>query len=320
MVSTKEIIERGARGASGTNSPQLYILGIIYVILSLLIIYEIIRTIKITKSIWKNITSRFRILILSSCFLGSFLTSLFRLISFNWKSMFLILFFYYDIPVWLEFCTFSLYFLYIAKTLYLIEGKQTRIKKHLDLIFSIIIIGSFILIIIVSYFDAENLKDETKYKGADKVKTLYLIILFLFLILLYIIMGIKYYKKFGDYLLVKIQKERIKYIMILIIIDGLISITFLIWSIFAAFNANSLTNNSRKNLENEEYSKFDTYILLVDLFFDLIPAFVLFIILHHILSIEKGIFQREENILLADLDDDGFNDNKNEYKLMDLAN
>ncbi|KAJ5074088.1 integral membrane protein [Anaeramoeba ignava] len=319
MVSPKERIERSARGASGTNSPQLYILGIIYLIFSLLVLYEIIRTIRTIKPIWKNITSRFRILILSSCFWELFLASLFRLISFNWKSIFLILFFYYNIPVWFEFCTFSLYFLYIAKTLQLIEGKQTRIKKHLDLIFSIIIIGNLILIIIVCYFDAENLKDETKYKGIDKVQTLYLLILLLFLILLFIIMGIKYYKKFGDYLLVKIQKERIKYIMILIIIDGLIFITFLIWSIFGAFNANSLSNNSRKSLDNEEYSKYDTFILF-DLFFDLTPAFVLFIILHHILSIEKRMFQREENILLADLDDDGFNDNKNEYKLFDIKN
>ncbi|KAJ5074089.1 hypothetical protein M0811_00717 [Anaeramoeba ignava] len=315
MVSPKERIERSARGASGTNSPQLYILGIIYLIVSLLVLYEIIRTIRTIKSIWKNITSRFRILILSFCFLELFLVSLFRLISFNWKSIFLILFFYYNIPVWFEFCTFSLYFLYIAKTLQLIEGKQTRIKKHLDLIFSIIIIGDLIFIILVSYFDAENLKDETKYKGAEKAETLYLLILSLFLILLFIIMGIKYYKKFGDYLLVKIQKERIKYIMILIIIDGLIFVAFFIWSIFGAFNANSLSNNSRKSLDNEEYSKYDTFIL----FFDLIPAFVLFIILHHILSIEKRMFQREENILLAD-PDDGFNDNKNDYRLMDLVN
>ncbi|KAJ5074080.1 hypothetical protein M0811_00708 [Anaeramoeba ignava] len=319
MVSSLEIVKRSARGASGTGSPQLYISGIISAIIALLMLYEIIRTVKLTGSTWKNLTSRFRFLILSSCFLELTLSSIVFIVSFNWKSTFLIIFFYTTFPVFIRFCTFSFYILYLVKTLYMIEGKQTKLKKYLDLIFSISVIGDFILIVILDHLDAKNINEGKDSLGSNLLSSLYIIVLMLPLSILFGIMGVKYYKKFKDYLLVSIQKERIKYIMILIIIEGSIFTIFLIYALFSAFGINKISITVDNYLENEEYSKYDTYALIFSLVFVIIPALVLFIILHHILSIEKGMFQREENILLAG-DDDNNENLDNEYKLFDVKN
>ncbi|KAJ5074084.1 hypothetical protein M0811_00712 [Anaeramoeba ignava] len=300
MVSSLEIVKRTARAASGTGSPQLYIIGIISAIVALLVLYEIIRTIRLTRSIWKNITSRFRILILSSCFLELFLTSIFFLISFNWKSIFSIIFFYITFPVWLQFCTFTFYILYLAKTLYMIEGKETKLKKYLDLIFGILIGFNFIFVILLDYFNSKILEKGKSNLGADILATLYIVFLMVPLVVLFTIMGVKYFKKSKEYVLVKIQKERIKYTIILIIIDDLIFTVFLVSTLFGAFGANKITSTVNGYLEDEEYSKYDTSILLITLIFVMIPAFVLFLILHRVLSIEKRMFQREENILLTD--------------------
>ncbi|KAJ5074079.1 hypothetical protein M0811_00707 [Anaeramoeba ignava] len=318
MASILEIVKRAARAASGTRSPQLYILGIISAILALLILYEIIRTIKLTGSIWKNITSRFRILILTSCFLEITLTSIVSLVSFNWKSVFLIIFFYTTLPTFLQFCTFSFYILYLAKTLFMIEGKQTKLKKYLDLIFVISIIVYFILLIILDYFTAKNVNEGKDNSTSNLLSALYIIIFIFPLVILFVIMGVKYYRKFKDYLLVSIQKERIKYIMILIIINGVIFTIFFIYALFGAFEKNKISDTVGTYLANEEYSKYDTYALIFTLVFGLIPAFVLFIILHRILSIEKGMFQRQENILLAGDDNNEYLNN--EYKLFDVKN
>ncbi|KAJ5074085.1 tobamovirus multiplication protein 1-like isoform x1 [Anaeramoeba ignava] len=318
MVSALEMAKRRARGASGTGSPQLYVIGIISAIVALLVFYEIIRTIRITGSTWKNLTSRFRILILSSCFLELALISVLFLVSFNWKSVFPLLFLYDALPSWFQFCTFAFYTLYLAKTLYMIEGKQTKTKKYLDFIFAMLIIFSFAFVFLVSYFDSKYLEDEDKYKGSDILAALYLAILILPLLILFGIMGVKYYKKSHDYLLLLIQKERIKYVMLLIIIDGLIFLGFFIWSLFSAFGGNKIQKNVDDYLENKEYSKYDTFALIFGLIFFIIPAFVLFIILHRVLSNEKGMFQREENILLTDLDDDNDDNFNSEYKLFDV--
>ncbi|KAJ5074082.1 hypothetical protein M0811_00710 [Anaeramoeba ignava] len=321
MVPLLELTKRMARGASGTNSPQLYISGIISAIIALLILYEIIRTIKLTGSTWKNITSRFRILILTSCFLELTLTSILFIVSFNWKSTFLIIFFYITFPAWLQFCTFAFYILYLVKTLYMIEGKQTKLKKYLDFIFGILISVCIILIVILDYFDAKMLDEGKDNLALDILSVLYNIILMLPLSILFIITGVKYYKKFKGYILVKIQKERIKYTMILVLIDGSLFTIFLISNLFSLFGINKITNSVDDYLENKEYSKYDTYSLFVTLIFIVIPALVLFIVLHRILSIEKGMFGREENILLTGDDDDYNIDNingGNEYKLFDV--
>ncbi|KAJ5074078.1 importin subunit beta-1 [Anaeramoeba ignava] len=296
------------------------LLEFISAIIALLILYEIIRTIKITGSTWKNLTSRFRILILSSCFLELILSAILFIVSFNWKSAFLVLFFYNSLPIWLQFCTFIFYILYLAKTLYMIEGKQTKLKKYLDLIFSILIIVCFIIVILIDYFNAKSINEGKNSLDRNILSGLYTIVLMLPLSILFVVMGVKYYKKSKDYLLVKIQKERIKYTIILIVIDGSIFTTFLIWSLFSAFEINEAIKKIENYLKNEEYSKYDTSVFFTNFVFVLIPAFVLFIILHRILSIEKGMFQREENILLAEGDDDvidNFNGG-NEYKLFDV--
>ncbi|KAJ5074083.1 hypothetical protein M0811_00711 [Anaeramoeba ignava] len=323
MATPLEIVKRSARGASGTNSPQLYIIGFILVIVALLVIYEIIRTTKLIGSTWKNITSRFRILILTSCFLQLALTSILFLISFNWKSIFPLLFFYNYLPAWLQFCTFILYILYLSKTFRLVEGKQTKAKKYFDFIFAFLIIGSFILVILVSYFNGKNLEDGKNNSNSGILEALYIVILMLPLVILFIVMGVKYYKKFQGYILVKIQKERIKYTIILLLIDGSIFTIFLIYALVATFGKNKITKSVDDYLENKEYSKFDTYVLIFTFIFIVIPAFVLFIILHRVLTIEKRMFQREENVLLADPDDDYNIDNingGNEYKLFDVKN
>ncbi|KAJ5074081.1 hypothetical protein M0811_00709 [Anaeramoeba ignava] len=323
MTSVLELTRRAARGASGTGSPQLYISGIISAIIALLILYEIIRTIKLTGSIWKNITSRFRILILSSCFLELTLSAIIYIVSFNWKSTFLIIFFYTTLPIFLQFCTFIFYILYLSKTLYMIEGKQTKLKKYLDLIVAISVIVCFVLIIIIGYFNAKMMDEEKDNLALDILSFLYIFILILPLPILFIVMGVKYYKKFKGYILVKIQKERIKYIMILIVIDGSLLTIFFISNLCSVFGINKITSNTSDYLENKEYSKYDTYSLFTNLIYVIIPAFVLFIVLHRILSIEKGIFGREENILLAG-DDDDYNidsiNGGNEYKLFDVKN
>ncbi|KAJ5074087.1 hypothetical protein M0811_00715 [Anaeramoeba ignava] len=432
MVSTIELIKRTPRAASKTGSPQLYITSFISLFLALLFLYEIIRTIRITKSIWKNVTSRFRILVLSFSFIGLFTQTLTALISFNWESIFLIFLFYVNLVFWSQFSSYIAYIFYVVKTLQLIEGKRTKIRKYSDLIFAILIIITFGFLILFCYLDAKNLNDNTTFTDAYRFQNLYNIIWILPLNIIFAIISIKSYKKFGGYILVKIQKERIKYVAILTIIGScffgvslfglylvktnknqkyldlifaiLIIITFgflilfcyldaknlndnttftdayrfqnlyniiwilplniifaiisiksykkfggyilvkiqkerikyvailtiigscffgasLIWAIFSVSGANKMSNNLKSYLENEEYSKFDNFNLFFHFIFFLIPSFIIFFFLHHILSIEKGMFQREENILLADPDDDNLlNDEKNEYKLFDVKN
>ncbi|KAJ5074086.1 hypothetical protein M0811_00714 [Anaeramoeba ignava] len=320
MVSTIELIKRTARGASKTGSPQLYIISFTSLFLALLFLYEIIRTIRITKSIWKNVTSRFRILVLSFSFIGLFIQTLTALISFNWESIFLIFFFYVNLVYWFIYSSYIAYIFYVVKTLQLIEGKQTKIRKYSDLIFGILIIITFALLILFCYLDAKNLNDNTKFSDAYRLQNLYNIIWILPLSIIFIVISIKSYKKFGGYILVKIQKERIKYVLILTIIGCCFFGAFLIWVIFSVSGANKMSNNLKSYLENEEYSKFDNFNLFFHFIFFFIPSFIIFFFLHHILTIEKRMFQREENILLADPDDDGIIYNKNEYKLMDIIN
>ncbi|KAJ5074091.1 tobamovirus multiplication protein 1-like isoform x1 [Anaeramoeba ignava] len=252
-------IKNAARGASGTNSPQLYILGIIYIILALLIIYEIIRTIKTTK--------------------------------------------------------FTIYSLYLAKTLYLSEARVSKTKKYLDLILIIILVIMLILMILLCYFDTEKWDSDSNFRTADVFNSIYSVAVLLFLCSLMIFMGVKYYKQFKSFSLVKIRKKRIQSVMILIIIDGSIFFAHGIWSFFTLLEENKLNDKLLNLLADKEYSKYDTICLFWFIITEIIPALVLFIVLHHNLSSERSMFEKEENFLLVDPDFDY----DNHYTLFEMS-
>eukprot|EP01156_Anaeramoeba_ignava_P023064 Anaeramoba_ignava/c21289_g2_i3.p1 GENE.c21289_g2_i3~~c21289_g2_i3.p1 ORF type:complete len:149 (+),score=45.66 c21289_g2_i3:348-794(+) len=112
-------------------------------------------------------------------------------------------------------------------------------------------------------------------------------------------MGITFYRQLLDFSLVKIKKKRMKFVMILVSVNGAIFFFRSIWTVTSLFNANSLNKTFANWLKNKEYNKYDSAQLGFYLLTEIFPAFLLFLVLHLNLSSEKTMFVQEENFLLS---------------------
>eukprot|EP01156_Anaeramoeba_ignava_P023066 Anaeramoba_ignava/c21289_g2_i4.p1 GENE.c21289_g2_i4~~c21289_g2_i4.p1 ORF type:complete len:108 (+),score=21.86 c21289_g2_i4:26-349(+) len=103
--SNKHIVQDATRAAIKSESPQLYILSLLYFLVGILSFYEIIRTLRSCRWAWKNTTTRFRVITLSFSSLTMIIRGFFTLVYFQWNNIEWAYFWYFKFPIWLQFCT-----------------------------------------------------------------------------------------------------------------------------------------------------------------------------------------------------------------------
>ncbi|KAJ5070616.1 tobamovirus multiplication protein 1-like isoform x1 [Anaeramoeba ignava] len=298
MTNQQDIINQITRAATSSDSPEFYTLSSCYFLVAILSIYELFRTAKAVGWKLNNETGNFRILILSFSTLNLLVRGFFTLIHFTWHSLFWVYFLYFKLPIFLQFCTFSIYILYLARMRYFLLGKETKTQKLLVPLFIVAQIIVLIGMIVFCYLDSRLLGKKLKYSNYENYTLAYVSVLFSILTILLVVLGFHFYKELLGFSLVKIRKRRLKSVMILIYITGSLFLIRAIWSFLSLFNANKLNSNVANWLENKEYTKYDTANLVYYFILEVFPAAFLAIVMHINLSEESSLFVYEENFLL----------------------
>eukprot|EP00743_Colponemidia_sp_Colp-15_P001780 GILK01001943.1.p1 GENE.GILK01001943.1~~GILK01001943.1.p1 ORF type:complete len:369 (+),score=41.36 GILK01001943.1:152-1258(+) len=262
--------------ALATGQWQLYLIAALYFFTALASLNEFVRA---ARKKWITFRTAFMGLAFAIMIMRSILT----FVPFHSWTMFSLLFVDLLLPIYLQFVTYSLLVLFIAKCYLILKGQADGLNRLVYPIYGAVTVLLFVCCVLLAWAIADLW--DVKIEAYDTLITPYTALAFFLLLTSASVFGYKISKLLSSFALEGKRKRSMnRFVLLLCIYFGLFS-TRILWNILAFFNANPLqTLFGEWNRDND--SRYLTAFMLFYLVVEILPYSFIVITFHRIQPIK----------------------------------